>query len=76
MGQKEIIDVLKKAKRPMSAREISEELKEPFHKICVNLNRLVKFKEVEVIEIDRWKARLLYNNSNIKRRMRLYLVLY
>lgn len=75
MGQGEIIEVLKKTKRPMSAQEIAEQLKEPTTKICKKINILLKYGEVECIEIDRWKARLLYNNENIKRRMKLYLVI-
>lgn len=75
MSQTKIIKVLKESNKPLSSKEIAEMLNESHSKVCVLLNRMLKRKDIEYIEIDRWKARLLFNDNNIKRRMKLYLYL-
>ena len=71
MGQDRVLKILKKHGRPMSPREIAEEMGINPQRVYVILSKLSKYEEVVVIEINRLQARLLYN-QNIKRRMCLY----
>lgn len=69
MGQVEIIEVLKKAGKPLTASEIAEILEERIQKILKYIPKLIKSNEIVVVEIDKDKA---YEKFNSKRKMRLY----
>jgi len=71
MGQQEIIECLKEANRPLTALEIAEKLGQGMNVVCERLNRMLKGGDIYYIELDRFTARLLFNN-NVKRRMKLY----
>lgn len=69
MGQAEVIDVLEKSKLPLSSKEIATILNEAEDKINHTLNRLYKYHEIEIIELNKELAMKFYK---CKRRMRLY----
>jgi len=73
MGQEEIINLLEKAKTPLSRTQIAEMLKETPIKISLLIKRIFKdpHTEVKCIEINRLQAMKFYN---CKRRMRLYFI--
>lgn len=76
MGQSEIIQVLEKAKKPLSRKEIAIALQEDALKIeaikvSMLLKKMLKYSEIKCIEIDRSQA---IKHYNCKRRMRLYYV--
>lgn len=69
MGQQDVLNVLEKAKRPMSRGEIAKELGDlPIH-TSYSIARLIESKSIKVIEIDRFEAKKRFNCC---RRMRLY----
>lgn len=69
MGQAEIIEYLKEARRPVSRNELAMGLNEKPNKITDRLTTLLIHKEIQCIEISRKEAMKLYR---CKRRMRLY----
>ena len=69
MGQAEVIEVLEKSKVPLSSKEIAIILKDTECKINYILNRLYKYNEIEIIELNKELAMKFYK---CKRRMRLY----
>ena len=73
MGMEEVITFLKNnGKKPLSRTEIAEGLKEDPNKISVIINKLLKWREIEAIEIDRIEAKKKYN---CYRRMCLYIAI-
>ena len=73
MSQGEILDILKKEKKPLSAREIIEQLDINPKRVYVLIKILLKYEEIKCIEIPRDLAMKLYRS---KRRMRLYYVVW
>jgi predicted ArsR family transcriptional regulator len=71
MSQQEVIDVLRKSEKPLSRTEIAKELNLNVIGVSHSLMRLVKGRDIKVIEIDRRQA---LKNYHCKRRMRLYYV--
>lgn len=71
MSQGEVLDILKKEKRPISAKEIIEKLDLNEKRVYVLLGILLKYDEIKCIEIPRDLAMKMYRS---KRRMRLYYV--
>jgi len=71
MSQQEVIDVLRKSEKPLSRTEIAKELNLSVIGVSHSLMRLVKGRDIKVIEIDRHQA---LKNYHCKRRMRLYYV--
>ena len=71
MSQSDVIEVLKKEKRPISAEEIIQKLDISGKRVYVLINTLLKYEEIKCIEIPRDLAMKMYNS---KRRMRLYYV--
>lgn len=71
MSQVEIIEVLEKFKKPMSRTEIAKVLEEDVVRVSHSIARLIKGKEIKIIEINREQALATYH---CKRRMRLYYV--
>jgi len=71
MGQEEVLKILKKYGRPMSSKEIAEEIGINPKRVHVILSKLAEYDEIVVVEINRIQAQLLYD-PNIKRRMCLY----
>lgn len=69
MGQAEIIKVLEKCKVPMSADELAKKLGTTKIKVCMDLAPMLKYNEVECIELKRELAMKFYN---CKRKLRLY----
>lgn len=71
MTQTEIIEVLEKAKRPMSRKEIAIEANLNKCVASHNIARMIKNRTLKIIEIDRIEA---MERFNCKRRMRLYYI--
>jgi hypothetical protein len=69
MSQGDILKVLEKAKRPMSRTEIAKELNSDESLVSHCISRMVKGRDIKVIELDRIQAMEGYH---CKRRMRLY----
>lgn len=70
MGQAEVIEVIEKSELPLSLNEITQKLNgEPKPKISKTLKRLIKFKEIQVIELNKFLAMKFFNYN---RRMCLY----
>jgi len=69
MGQAEVIEFLKSADKPLTAREISEQLDESYSKISKDLHTLLKWGEVSYIVIDKDTALRSYG---CKRRLKLF----
>ena len=72
MSQGDILEVLKKQKEPISAKEIGNELDINEKHIHVSIKILLKYDEVKCIEIPREIA--MVRSPGCKRRMRLYYV--
>lgn len=71
--QEEIINLLEKERMPLFAHEIAKKLKEDPKKIMKKLKQLIKYKEIQYIEVDRILARR-FNNYIRRRRMRVYFI--
>ena len=71
MGQAEVISILKKYKKPLGCSDIAKELNTNTINVSHSLKRLIKSKEIKIIEIDRFEAMKRYNCG---KRMRLYFV--
>lgn len=71
MGQEEVIKALEKSRVPLSAEEIAQEIGTTIIKACMDIAPLLKFHEIECIELDRKLAAKFYHS---KRKMRLYYV--
>ena len=71
MSQGEILEVLKKEKKPLSAAEIINQLDINPKRVYVLIKILLKYEEIKCIEIPRDLAMKRYHS---KRRMRLYYV--
>ncbi len=71
MSQGEILEVLKKEKKPLSAAEIINQLDINPKRVYVLIKILLKYEEIKCIEIPKDLAMKLYRS---KRRMRLYYV--
>lgn len=71
MGQEEVINVLEKFKKPMSASEIAKELNQAFTSVSHIIQRIIKVHEIKIVELNREQAMKRYK---CKRRMRLYYV--
>lgn len=72
MGQSEIIELLEKANKPLARCEICALLGEDGSKISHTLKKLVKYKEVKYVELDRSQIAEFYGGKKPKRRMKLY----
>jgi hypothetical protein len=72
MSQEEVVELLEKVKKPLSAREISEALDIAFALVSCNIKKLVKANEIKIIELTREEAAERYHSTNFKRRMRLF----
>jgi len=66
-----VIEILEKQNKPLSVGEIAILLNDNQKKISKDLNKLLQYKEVLFIEIDKFVALEKYN---CKHRMRLYFV--
>jgi len=71
MSQQDVIEILEKTKEPLSVSDIARLIDDDTYKISKELTRMLKYKEVCFIEIDRFKAMEKYN---CKRRMRLWFI--
>lgn len=71
MSQSDVLLVLKKHKKPLSAAEIAIELKDQKSHVGHCIKGLIKSREINIIEINREQAMKFYHS---KRRMRLYYV--
>jgi hypothetical protein len=77
MGQSEVLNVVEKAGKPLSLGEIAKELGYDVQARCCHkgvshaIAKLLKYRELKCIEIDRFQAKEKYNCD---RRMRLYYV--
>ena len=72
MGQANIINVLQKSKRPLSSSEIATILKRDKKKICRIIQKMLKYKDIECIELDRNKAAEILKWKKPARRTRFY----
>ena len=66
-----MIEILKKQEKPLSVGEIAKLLDDNQKKISKDINKLLQYKEVLFVEIDKGIALEKYN---CKHRMRLYFV--
>lgn len=71
MAQSDIIKLLNTKAKPLSRTEIAELLGETPTKISAILRRLLKYKEIKYIELDRVEAMDKYG---CKHRMRLWFI--
>jgi repressor of nif and glnA expression len=72
MSQEEILEVLEKADKPLSRREIAELLEDTgLTKISATICKLLKNQEIKFIEVSRIEAKKKYNS---KRRLRVYYI--
>ena len=71
MGQREVIKILENSDKPLSVGEISKILNDNQKKISKDLNKMLQYKEICFIEIDKDTALIKYN---CKHRMKLYFV--
>jgi hypothetical protein len=76
MGQSEIIELLKKEIEPIGVKEITLKLTgdcslSHYTKISNDINKMLKYKEVFYIEINRFEA---MKRFKCKRRLRLYYI--
>jgi predicted Zn-ribbon and HTH transcriptional regulator len=69
LSQSEVIKILEHAEGPLSVGEIARMLQDNQKKISKDINRMLKYKEVSFIEIDKGIAISKYK---CKHRMRLY----
>lgn len=73
MSQGDVLEVLKKARKPILASQIAEKLEINEKHIFTLLNSLIKFEEVKCIEITREEAKERFGKG-YNRRIRLYYV--
>ena len=66
-----MIEILEKASKPLSVGEISKILQDNQKKISRDINKLIQYKEVCFVEVDKDTALIKYN---CKHRLRLYFV--
>ena len=71
IAQSEVIELLEKQDKPLSVGEIAKMLEDDQKKISKDLNKMLQYKEVSFIEVDRFVAMEKYN---CKHRMRLWFV--
>lgn len=71
MGQQEVIKFLEKQNDPMTSGEVAKKMNECPKKICAIIRKLLKFHEIETIEIDRMKAK---ERCGSRRRVCLYYI--
>lgn len=71
MSQADVLRVLNKKKKPLSCLEISKILGDDLVHVSHLLSKLIKHRDIKVIEIDKEEARKKYN---CKQRMRLFYV--
>ena len=72
MGQGDVIEVLKKSDKPLTAREIAiilENDSSKTNKISADLNKMIQYGEVGFKEIPKEES---MNKYHCKRRMRAY----
>jgi DNA invertase Pin-like site-specific DNA recombinase len=69
--QAEIIELLEKEKRPMSRSEIARTLNESEIKVSLRIRKMIKWKDIKFVEVDRLQAMEKYHCN---RRLRLYYV--
>jgi DNA-directed RNA polymerase specialized sigma54-like protein len=77
MGQQEVYEVLVKAGRPLSRKEIAMKLKQDESVISRHIRKLIKHKEIDYIKLDRTIVETYCKENGIprvKQRMRLYYV--
>ena len=72
MSQGDILEILKKERRPLAASEIIKQLDINAKRVYVLINILLKYDEIKCIEIPRDLAMKMYKS---KRRMKLYYVI-
>lgn len=71
MSQSNIIELLEKESEPLSMGEIADMLKANYSKVVKDINKMIKYKEIKYLEIDRLEAMKKYH---CRRRMRLYFI--
>ena len=71
MSQQDVIEILEKMKGPVSVSDIAKLINDDAYKVSKELTRMLKYKEVSFVEIDRFEAMERYN---CKRRMRLWFI--
>lgn len=71
MAQAEIYKLLEIARRPLAVKEMQFILNENQSKILKDINKMLKYNEVDYIEIDKDKALKEYG---CKHKMRLYII--
>lgn len=54
MGQQEVINTLKKAKKPLSTKEIAERINANRNRVSLSLAKLKKYNEVKYFRVKRF----------------------
>jgi len=72
MSQSEVLEILKKHRKPVSRRQIAEELKDDPIKISKSLAKLLLAKEIKCIELDRYQTAKILKLKRVHRRTRFY----
>lgn len=63
---------MKKKEAIFSARQIAEAIDEDFYSVCKALSRLLHWKEIQFVELDRVQACEILGEKYVTRRMRFY----
>ena len=74
MGQGEIIEVLKRSRKPLNRGQIAERTGLDPVLVSHTLKRLLKWCDIECIEVDRNQAARMLNSKSPLRRMKFYYV--
>lgn len=72
MSQEEVLEILRKHKKPISRRQIAIELKDDPIKISKALAKLLLSREVKCIELDRYQTAKIFGLKHPLRRTRFY----
>jgi len=74
MSQEEVLGLLEKEKKPLSRSQIAEILQIDVCIASKTIKKLLIHNDIKCVEIDRVKAKEIFKNKRICRRMRLYYV--
>ena len=72
MGQEDVLDFIEKSDWIVSARQISEAIGKEVYSVSHSLSKLMKYKEVNFLEVDRNQADLLIDDYKVHKRMRFF----
>lgn len=74
MGQGEVLKILERSKQPLSRTQIADKLGKAPVIVSKIINRMLKFKDIECVELNRHEAAKLLGWKTPIRRVRFYYV--